>query len=449
MKITKGSLDDISLPASCTKTSSPVFSVPFSHVDRSFPTQPQSAVALTSDTTDMQDHSSSEEKMKNSSGRGPDKDQDHVDASDEEDEDSKLQKALDEIRRLDEILSAMMSREKEVKRQGKELREKMWQELQQNDPKLGSQSAHEAANTRLFLALEVRSGLKEEADVEPVFETELLDQEYDIGHTEQSDTQLDGTTELFEVDHEDTVQDQSEGNDCRASKATKKHTKNFVNKLVSSKGGQMLMTQAEKERLAMLLRDVEEEEDGSARDADDEAYMGAVWMVKGQGYTPNPSELEQLTEIDSRIRLLLSDEEHLSVQSFYTDLSMSQGYGSEASWELDGDPQPGEKVLQDVRERQEQERRLQEIEQQLETLDQGHEMTNESATLTEEQLHRLLEECERTQSRTQDFWTGDTTSQHSISDTDSPLLSEALLSQLLHDTYTTSFSGLESGTCQE
>lgn len=44
------------------------------------------------------------------------------------------------------------------------------------------------------------------------------------------DTQLDGTTELFEVDQEETVQDQSEGNDCRASKATTKHTKNFVNK---------------------------------------------------------------------------------------------------------------------------------------------------------------------------------------------------------------------------
>lgn len=54
MKITKGSLDDISRPASCTETSSPVFSVPFSHVDRSFPTPPQSTVALTSDTADIQ-----------------------------------------------------------------------------------------------------------------------------------------------------------------------------------------------------------------------------------------------------------------------------------------------------------------------------------------------------------------------------------------------------------
>uniref|UniRef100_A0A667YLZ3 Fibrous sheath-interacting protein 1 n=1 Tax=Myripristis murdjan TaxID=586833 RepID=A0A667YLZ3_9TELE len=226
MKITKGSLDDISLPASCTKTSSPVFSVPFSHVDRSFPTQPQSAVALTSDTTDMQDH---------------------VDASDEEDEDSKLQKALDEIRRLDEILSAMMSREKEVKRQGKELREKMWQELQ-------------VCSTIVISYL-----------------TALL---------------------------------MHQSRDCLDRKRQKVVSLSLG--ILKIKGGQMLMTQAEKERLAMLLRDVEEEEDGT------------VWMVKGQGYTPNPSELEQLTEIDSRIRLLLSDEEHLSVQSFYTDLSMSQ-----------------------------------------------------------------------------------------------------------------------------
>lgn len=58
-----------------------------------------------------------------------------------------------------------------------------------------------------------------------------------------------------------------------------------------------------------------------------------------------------------------------------------QGPGSEAGWKCDGDRQPGEKVLQDIRERRGQERRLQEIQQQLEILGQGQEMTVSSKQL--------------------------------------------------------------------
>lgn len=58
-----------------------------------------------------------------------------------------------------------------------------------------------------------------------------------------------------------------------------------------------------------------------------------------------------------------------------------QGRGSEVGWKCDGDPQPGEKVLQDIKERKGQERRLQEIQQQLEILGQGQEMTVSSKRL--------------------------------------------------------------------
>lgn len=53
----------------------------------------------------------------------------HVEVTDEEEEDSKLQRAFEEMRRLDEILSEKMYKEKEVKRQRKELQTKLWQEL--------------------------------------------------------------------------------------------------------------------------------------------------------------------------------------------------------------------------------------------------------------------------------------------------------------------------------
>lgn len=52
--------------------------------------------------------------------------------------------------------------------------------------------------------------------------------------------------------------------------------------------------------------------------------MWAVSVLTGQGYTPQPSDLEQLIDIDSKIRLLLPVEESLSVQSSYTNISVSQ-----------------------------------------------------------------------------------------------------------------------------
>lgn len=53
----------------------------------------------------------------------------HIEVTDEEKEDAELQRAIEEMRRLDEILSAKIRKEKEVKRQRKELQAKLWQEL--------------------------------------------------------------------------------------------------------------------------------------------------------------------------------------------------------------------------------------------------------------------------------------------------------------------------------
>lgn len=66
------------------------------------------------------------------------------------------------------------------------------------------------------------------------------------------------------------------------------------------------------------------------------------------------------------------------------ELAMSvvyQGHGSEASWKCDWDPQPEEKVLQDIKAWRGLEKRLREIQQQLEILNQGQEMTVSSKQL--------------------------------------------------------------------
>lgn len=51
------------------------------------------------------------------------------DVSDEENEDPELQKAIKKMKILDKILASRISNEKEVKRKGKELHQKLWQEL--------------------------------------------------------------------------------------------------------------------------------------------------------------------------------------------------------------------------------------------------------------------------------------------------------------------------------
>lgn len=52
--------------------------------------------------------------------------------------------------------------------------------------------------------------------------------------------------------------------------------------------------------------------------------MWAESVLTGQGYTPEPSDLRQLIDIDSKIHHLLPVKEFLSVQGSYTNLSLSQ-----------------------------------------------------------------------------------------------------------------------------
>ncbi|XP_019940786.2 fibrous sheath-interacting protein 1 isoform X2 [Paralichthys olivaceus] len=387
METIRGSLEDSSRPASCEETSS--------RVSRRCP------------AAGVQIQRSSEETTTSSSACGPGQGQCHSDVTDAGMEDSELQRAIKEMRRLDEILSAKICREVEVKRQRKELQAKLWQDLL-NKPEGYSECAHEALNTKLFLALEAGRGKEEEEEKEDyyvsVFETQVPDSDCDGQRLEQSDKKPDNST-----DSSETWEEQCEDSHCGASRGKKKQ-RDFVKRNIElAVGDGDLLTQAEKQRLAELLQQIDEEEDDGARGTDSEEDKWAVSVLTGQGYTPVPSDLEQLIDIDSKMRLLLPVEEFVSVQSSYTNINVSQGRGSEVGWKCNWDPQPGEKVLQDRKERRGLERQLQEIQQQLEILGRSPEMTNESPDLTEEELLSLLDECELTESWIQELETTDTT----------------------------------------
>lgn len=104
-----------------------------------------------------------------------------------EEEDLELQRAIEQMKHLDEILSEMICREKVIKRQRKEFQARLWQDflverifpllplcyltkggvmvymsLQQNKPEDHSECTSEAVNTRLFLALETLAGNKQQ-----------------------------------------------------------------------------------------------------------------------------------------------------------------------------------------------------------------------------------------------------------------------------------------------
>ncbi|XP_054653335.1 fibrous sheath-interacting protein 1 isoform X3 [Dunckerocampus dactyliophorus] len=198
---------------------------------------------------------------------------------------------------------------------------------------------------------------------------------------------------------ESVCEETTEGSHGEAAKAKKKE-KNFVKRnieLVSGKGGQVLLTQAEEERLAELLRDIDEEEKDSASDADNEENMWALPVSTSEGYTQGNTDLERLSAIDAELRVFQPVVELPSPQSSSYTL-LNEECGSDIGPKRDCDAQPGEKVLQDIKERRTHEMQLQEIQRQLDLLGQDQEMTSESEALSEQQLLSLLDACELTES---------------------------------------------------
>ncbi|XP_019725741.1 fibrous sheath-interacting protein 1 [Hippocampus comes] len=318
-----------------------------------------------------------------------------INATDEEKQDPKLQRAIEEMRRLDELLSLCMCREKEAKRQRKQCQAELWQELMESLPEGYSGCSHEAMNARLFWALEAPIGSLEREDIQSLFQTQTDDVEMDgrlqqiLQSEERADDMIEGAESVREEPDDGSHSDATKG---------KKRQKNFVKRnieLVRGRGGQVLLTQAEEERLTELLRDIDEEEENSARGTDNEEDMWAVPVSASQGYTPETSDLQQLIAIDSKLRLFQPAIELPSLQRSYALLKEERA--SDIDLRHDGDPQPGEKVLQDIKERRTQEKQLLEIQRQLDLLGQDQEMTSEPESLSEEQLLFLLDGCELTE----------------------------------------------------
>ncbi|KAI7804179.1 fibrous sheath-interacting protein 1 [Triplophysa rosa] len=305
--------------------------------------------------------------------------------SDEEDEDPELRKAIKKMKKLDRILARKVSAEREVKRKGRELHLRLWQELQA--VRMSPESSDEMDNTRRFLALTPDSSqdCSEEVDFVPVFGTEVLE---DLNPRCQKE---ENTCDVPEVGQQ-VMEDQSP--DSRRHRAAHgKRRQDFVKKnieLAGVAGTSVLLTQHERERLEELLKDLEEDQNNTDSSSHTPKVVSSLCVVSGEGFTPEPSELDSLLHIDSRLQLLLPVKDVLSARIPPADLSSSPMRLPSLDEMKMGDR--GERVLLDVRETREQERRLRDIQQQLQVLDETE--PSNPIHLSDDQLKNLLLKCE-------------------------------------------------------
>ncbi|XP_072545884.1 fibrous sheath-interacting protein 1 isoform X2 [Salminus brasiliensis] len=373
MDITKGSLDDISRPASSERSrpGSRVSSISLSEVGRVSLDRLGSLEVLSTDASETQDCGNEKDNLDCQSENSP-PDQD---VSEEETEDPGLQKAIKKMKRLDKVLTMKILNEKEVKKQGRELHQKLWQELEDLKPNRTAEGSDEIENTRLFLALtsSTSKSCSEEMDFVPVFGTQVPDApsplrlgNKEVGVQAESSGSVDGGQKVRRDKQTDSRQ---------TMVGKSKHRQDFVKKNIELAGGvsnAVLMTQDEKERLQDLLKDLEEEEAhvDPLANTETDVLLCTVPTTSGEGYTPEPAELDQLLHIDARLQLLLPVEDFFSVKSPYTDLSLTQCGLHGSDGEQAGERPPGERVLRDMKESRGQEERLREIQQQLQLL--GH-----------------------------------------------------------------------------
>ncbi|NXU08682.1 FSIP1 protein, partial [Pardalotus punctatus] len=298
-------------------------------------------------------------------------------SSEDTDINAQIQAAIKKMNKLDTILEKQHFKEKVIKKQGKEMRAMLWEELQS----IRTTGSHEEVeNTNHFLALcssraiSPHSCAKEDEICTSVFHRRMNLEDNDFYKAQENQDYPD------ELETEKTAEEMHSKN---------KNGQHFIKKnieLAKDSGNQFVMLEGERKRLIDLLKDTE---DGTELQDLEENVSG--WLAPGEGYTPEPMEFHLLSEIENKLQVLLSDG-GLSALSSSSSKSLSQIYQESLVYaNRSREAVPGEKVLRDNKEKRNQQSRLKEIDHQLEFLERT--LTEKQTSLSEEQLKTLLEEC--------------------------------------------------------
>ncbi|KAM6074120.1 fibrous sheath-interacting protein 1 isoform 2-T2 [Chlamydotis macqueenii] len=305
----------------------------------------------------------------------------NLECSEETDADSQVLAAIKKMNKLETILAKKHFKERAIKKQGEEMRAKLWEDLQSGR---STASHEEIENTKHFFALISSwhntadpSHAKEDEICTSVFHTQINPEDYDCHETQHNQ------------DYPSELETNEFPNPAEKMHSKSKNNQDFIKKniqLAKDSGNQIVMLEEERKRLIELLKDTE---DGSELQGLEEDVSGG--LAPGEGYTPEPMEFHHLNEIDIKLQALLSDGD-FSVISSSCSKPPSQIYQESLAYANRSlEAVPGEKVLRDNKEQRDQQNRLKEIDQQLKSLERN--LTEEQTGLSEEKLKTLLEEC--------------------------------------------------------
>ncbi|XP_053882947.1 fibrous sheath-interacting protein 1 isoform X2 [Malaclemys terrapin pileata] len=313
----------------------------------------------------------------------------NLENTEEKDIDPRIQEAMKKMNKLDKILAKKQSREREIKKQGREVRAKLWEELQSVTSLSASGTQEEIENTNKFLAL--TSSLQETIDPSHSEENEIF---ISVFHTQINSEDYDRNEKQAVQDHLNETETSGSlkitGKSHHKSDTRSKNTQDFIKKnieLAKDSGSQLVMLPEEKKRLVELLKDIED--NGSELQGIEEDVSG--WLIPGEGYTPEPMEYHHLNEIDAKLQVVLSNGDLSASHSSCSKVPSQIYQASLAYANRSLEAVPGEKALRDTHEQREQQNRLKEINQQLKNLEGN--LPEELPCLSEEQLVTLLEEC--------------------------------------------------------
>uniref|UniRef100_G1P2Q7 Fibrous sheath-interacting protein 1 n=1 Tax=Myotis lucifugus TaxID=59463 RepID=G1P2Q7_MYOLU len=395
MDIIKGNLDGISKPASnsrtrpesrCSNTSLEVLS------PEPVSLKIDTAIKLNSDQESHSESSNTEGSRNNKDDKGEYYSENNIklakEGSDEDlnlvqhqiiskcsDEpklkefDSQLQDAIQKMNRLDKILMKKQYREKEVKKQGLEMRIKLWEDLKKHlNFNFSFISLQNMQNTKKFLALTA-------ASEQTVGDSSSYSQTYhsifflSLKHNDNYNYEkilnfliLDFTCDV-ERNESLIKAEKNPFSNTEKIELRGKHSQDFIKRnieMAKNSGKPEVMIDREKKRLVELLKDLDDRDSGLSSSGGDLS----VCLVPGEGYTLAVTQHQQLAEIDTKL------------QEFFaaspTTFSFSPGLGHQNDQEPDHSDDdrdteitPGEKVLRNTKEQRDMQNRLREIDEKL------------------------------------------------------------------------------------
>ncbi|KAL6042934.1 hypothetical protein STEG23_014795, partial [Scotinomys teguina] len=280
--------------------------------------------------------------------------------------DPQLQNAIRKMHRLDKILAKRQCREKEVKRQGAEMRMKLWEELRSAKNTEDLENDKELENTKTFFYLTSKSAGTAGEPLQCEFEDTL----FSVFHTQIPPENYENFVQTIKKDFTCDVEknepliktEKKPFSNTEKIELRSKPSQDFIKRnieLAKTSRSPVVMIDRERRRLDELLKDLDDTDSGLSSSEGDPCG----WLVPGEGYTLAATESQQLAQIDAKLQefSLVSP----TVFSLYPSLESQCHKEPDPDEEGNTEPTPGEKNLRDNKEQRDQRSRLRAIDGKL------------------------------------------------------------------------------------